>query len=453
MRKTLSTKTIFSLLLVLILLFTIITQSGSVAYAAKKAKISKTKATLYVKNTLKLKVKGAKKKVTWSSSNKKVVKVSSKGIVTAVKKGTAKIIAKTGKQKLTCKVTVMNPTISDREAEINLPETKLLKVSHAVGKVKWSSSDTSVATVSSKGLVRGVHIGEATITALASGVKLKCNITVGCDIGTYYYVWNVNADLSPEGGDKLTEAQAAEVRCALNSLIDRTYIVESIIQENKTPAPSYIAKGFKEPDGSEFYQHSGPEGTGYYPLTADREKVIETLKKYYRYEIVSGQTVFKDFPFIKYICNVGNPVHLQVGSYIQSELKSVGISMSVYGYEWDEYVNELKAGNYTLARGGWIIEEYDAIDMLQVFLTESGNNDTRLGTGNNLSAIYEVDLSGIGDGKYSKISGNWNGTYDLLVGTYINEETDPLIRSQLMHKAEDLLMSTGCVSPIHYYRE
>lgn len=71
-------------MLILVLLFTIITQSGSVAYAAKKAKISKTKATLYVKNTLKLKVKGAKKKVTWSSSNKKVVKVSSKGIVTAM---------------------------------------------------------------------------------------------------------------------------------------------------------------------------------------------------------------------------------------------------------------------------------------------------------------------------------------------------------------------------------
>ena len=35
---------------------------------------------------------------------------------------------------------------------------------------------------------------------------------------------------------------------------------------------------------------------------------------------------------------------------------------------------------------------------------------------------------------------------------YIKEETDPEIRSQLLHKAEDLLMSTGCICPLFFYR-
>ena len=54
----------------------------------------------------KLKVKGTKKKVKWSSSKKKIATVTKKGVVKAKKKGTAKIVAKIGKKKYTCKVVV-----------------------------------------------------------------------------------------------------------------------------------------------------------------------------------------------------------------------------------------------------------------------------------------------------------------------------------------------------------
>ncbi|MCH5252065.1 MAG: Ig-like domain-containing protein [Lachnospiraceae bacterium] len=72
----------------------------------KKAKLSKTKLTLYVGKTAKLKVKNNKKKIKWSSSKKKVAMVSKKGKVTAKQKGKAVITAKIGKKKLKCKVTV-----------------------------------------------------------------------------------------------------------------------------------------------------------------------------------------------------------------------------------------------------------------------------------------------------------------------------------------------------------
>lgn len=49
-------------------------------------------------------------KVTFSSSNKKVATVSSKGVITAKKKGTAKITVKSGSKKKTVKVTVQVPT-------------------------------------------------------------------------------------------------------------------------------------------------------------------------------------------------------------------------------------------------------------------------------------------------------------------------------------------------------
>lgn len=74
--------------------------------AGKKVKISKKKVTLIVGQKKKLKVKNARRKVKWSSKNKKVASVSKKGIVKGKRVGKAKIVAKVGKKKYICKVTV-----------------------------------------------------------------------------------------------------------------------------------------------------------------------------------------------------------------------------------------------------------------------------------------------------------------------------------------------------------
>ena len=74
--------------------------------AATKIKLNYTKKTIYVGKSFKLKITGTKKKVKWSSSNKKIATVSSKGVVKGIGEGTAKITAKVGKKKYTCKVNV-----------------------------------------------------------------------------------------------------------------------------------------------------------------------------------------------------------------------------------------------------------------------------------------------------------------------------------------------------------
>ena len=144
---------------------------------AAKVKLSKTKLSLYVKKTATLKLKGAKK-VTWSSSNKKVATVTKKGKVTAVKKGTATITAKAGKKKYKCKVTVLNPTLSKTSLTLYAGDQATLSAKNAVGTVSWASANKAIATVSAKGVVKGVAKGTTTITAKASGVKLTCKVTV-----------------------------------------------------------------------------------------------------------------------------------------------------------------------------------------------------------------------------------------------------------------------------------
>ncbi|MGN0468537.1 MAG: Ig-like domain-containing protein [Acutalibacteraceae bacterium] len=129
-------------------------------------------------------------KVTWSSSDKSVATVSSSGVVTAKKVGTCKITVKTadGGYTASCTVTVVVPTKSIKlsktsasvKAGSSITLTATVSPSNASNKtVKWTSSNTKVATVSSKGVVKGIAGGKCTITATASGGQTaKCTVSV-----------------------------------------------------------------------------------------------------------------------------------------------------------------------------------------------------------------------------------------------------------------------------------
>lgn len=154
------------------------------------SKISKSKVTLIKGQTIQLKVTGTKSKAKWSSNKKSVATVSAKGKVTAKKKGLATITAKVGSKKYICKVTVKQPVtkikLNKKSVSLNAGTTVTIKAtvcpSTANNKaIKWSSSDTGVATVSPKGVVTALKSGTATITATAkdgSGVKATCMINV-----------------------------------------------------------------------------------------------------------------------------------------------------------------------------------------------------------------------------------------------------------------------------------
>ena len=95
----------------------------ALAAAAQAApKLSKKKTTLYIGESLQLTVKNATKKVKWTSSAKKTVSVTQKGVIKAKKAGKAVITAKVGTKKLTCKVTVKNVLKINKKTVKAVPE-------------------------------------------------------------------------------------------------------------------------------------------------------------------------------------------------------------------------------------------------------------------------------------------------------------------------------------------
>lgn len=129
----------------------------------------------------------SKEKVTYSSSNKKVATVSSKGVIKAKKAGTAKITVKSGKKKVvvTVKVTGVKTTnLSGVPAAKNVSKGKSFKIKaiatpkNTDEKISFKSSNKKVATVTSKGVVKGLKKGAATITVQSGSKKMTCKVTV-----------------------------------------------------------------------------------------------------------------------------------------------------------------------------------------------------------------------------------------------------------------------------------
>lgn len=148
------------------------------AQASDKITINKKSITLYIGETSTLKVKGTSKTPVWSSSKKSVVTVSSTGKISAKKSGKANITAKVDSNKLTCQVVVKKPTLNKTKLSLEKGKTFTLKLK-GPKVVKWSSNDTLVATVNSKGKVTALNKGKATITAVTkNNKKYKCVVNV-----------------------------------------------------------------------------------------------------------------------------------------------------------------------------------------------------------------------------------------------------------------------------------
>lgn len=145
---------------------------------AATVKLNKKTAAMYVGETTTLKVTGTSKKVTWSTTNKAVATVTSKGKVSAKKAGTATIRAKVSGKTYSCKVTVKNPYLNATKKSIYVGSTFTLKITGTKAK-SWKSSNNAVASVANTGKVTAKKAGTATITCVGTnGKSYTCKITV-----------------------------------------------------------------------------------------------------------------------------------------------------------------------------------------------------------------------------------------------------------------------------------
>ena len=267
-------------------------------------------------------------------------------------------------------------------------------------------------------------------------------------LGTYYVSMNVNDKALKD----FTEEERVKIRKALGLVIDRNYVVEEIGQAGQVPAAGFVAMGLTEPDGTEYISKNGPEGdgAGYYSVKAEDYKANcdEAVKLLTEVADSSKKFTVKDgkvsgFPTITYITNEGTG-HEAIAAYLQQVWGNYGITTTIETQEWATFLNTRKNGEYSVARNGWLGDYNDPISFLDMWITESGNNDTQFGKD------AHKDYKGY---SYNGKDGlTWAESYDACIAA-VKAETDPAKRFELMHDAEDILMSTGAIVPIYYYTD
>ena len=190
------------------------------------------------------------KSVTWKSSNTKVATVTSKGKVKGVKAGTATITCTSNATglKTTCEVTVGYVKLDQTEVTVKKGKTVTLKAtvypsSLEDRSVTWESSNTKVAIVSSKGKVKGVKAGTATITCTsnATGLKTACKVTVTASAGS--------RSLDGDDNDEVTEIDEVVVSAAIEPFdvydLGGRKVLHQVTSLDGLPDGIYIVNGKK----------------------------------------------------------------------------------------------------------------------------------------------------------------------------------------------------------------
>ena len=222
-------------------------------------------------------------------------------------------------------------------------------------------------------------------------------------LGTYYVSLNLKRDAF----------QDVKVRKALNLAIDRDYVANTIMQGTYTTADSIVGPGIVDENG---YFHDN--GNAPY-ISADYEANLAEAKKLLE---EAGYPNGEGFPTIEYSCNDAG-YHVPLAEYLQQAWGDLGITLTISKMEWSSFTAARRAGEYDVARNGWVMDYNDPSNMLDLFCSGNGNND----------------------GKYS------NPEFDAAIeASRVADVTEHFAQ---LHKAEDILMEDNGCLPIAYYND
>ncbi|MEG0806504.1 MAG: peptide ABC transporter substrate-binding protein [Lachnospiraceae bacterium] len=233
-------------------------------------------------------------------------------------------------------------------------------------------------------------------------------------LGTYCAVFNV--EKAPFDNPKVREA--------FSLAIDRNYICEKVTQTGEAPATGWVPAGIKSKDASGNDSDFRADGGDYYSVKPDDyaancEKAKELLAE-------AGYPEGKGFPVVEYLYNTLDS-HQKIYEALENMWSTVlGVTVTGSNQDWNVFLSTREAGEFQLARHGWIADFNDAMNFLDMFTTSSidGNN-------------------------YARWS---NPDYDKAISA-ANVEVDPAKRATILHDAEDLMMKDSIVAPLYFYQD
>ena len=244
-----------------------------------------------------------------------------------------------------------------------------------------SADDTAIFNAYKDGSLQFI---DTVPTDEIANVKDQDDFYIVPNLGTYYVGFNVNSELF----DGMTPQQAADMRHALCLLIDRQYIVDTVGQTGQELASTFIPTGMADGNGGEFranddaYTYPDEEAVGYYDASATGADMVDEaveLLKGAGFEFNDDNTLSDETPIhLTYLTN-DSDAHVKIAESMQQDFALIGVTMDIESKDWQVVLNARKEGQFDVAREGWLADYNDPINMLEMWLTNSGNNDMQFG--------------------------------------------------------------------------
>lgn len=226
-------------------------------------------------------------------------------------------------------------------------------------------------------------------------------------MGTYYVSFN------------MAEAPFDDinVRKALSLAIDRDYVANTIMQGTYSPAYNYVGPGITDEDGVTPFMDNANGGEAY--ISTDYDANFEEAKTLLA---EAGYPDGAGFPTITYSTN-DSGYHVPLAEYMQSVYAELGITMTIDVVEWSSFTPQRRAHDFQMARNGWVCDWNDPASLLELFITDNGNNDGQVS-----DPAYDAAMTA-------------------------SQSADLNVHYTSLHEAEDIVMENAYMIPVAYYND
>lgn len=262
-------------------------------------------------------------------------------------------------------------------------------------------------------LESGLDLDEALAALPDPGADERRDVHVVPAFGTFFFSLNCRDRLANGRENPLRDPA---VRRAMALAIDKRKLIDLVLRTGEQVADTLV------PPGS-IPGYDSPDGLGFDPDRA-REELASAGWVDRDGDGVPENAEGEPFPTVDYLYSTGNPRYRDMGLAMRDMWsRHLGLETSLRGKDTKAYKEDLKGGDFMVARGGWYGDYGDPTTFLDLSLSTDGNNDR----------------------------GFASDTFDAMLARAARER-DPSVRFTMLTDAERLLMEEAMpILPIYHY--
>ena len=209
------------------------------------------------------------------------------------------------------------------------------------------------------------------------------------------------------------------LRKALSLSIDRQYFADTLMRGAYVPAWNFIGPGWLDPAGGKFMENANG-GETY--ISDDFEANLAEAKALMQEAGYAADPANPDIHLTYSVSNVGEQQIL--AEYLREAWAEIGVDLEISVIDLASATQTRRDGDYEISRNGWVGDYNDPSNQIELMYSTNGNND---GNVNNADLDAALDLA--------------------------RDSVDPAVRSEALHRAEDIIMDEMMCIPVVYFSD